>query len=359
MSEQDTITEPAKEAPTKQVANRGKRRVLLVGVPTVIVVASVLFYMLGGRYAETDNAYVQADITSITNQVSGPISEVKVKENERVTKGQLLYVIDPQLFKLAEDKALGQLSLVRSNLLAQKANYREQEAQLKLAETKLAFYQREEKRQKGLIAQHFASTANYDQAQENTRESEINVLSLKEKLNALRAVLDGDPNMAVEDHASYKTLLSIVNKARLDLAHTQIRAPSNGIASKLPKLGEYTTTGMITMVLVANQDTRIEANFTEKDLTNVEPGQSVEIEIDTYPDHTWKGKVESISPATGSQFSVIPAENATGNWVKIAQRLTVRISIDQQPDEPILRAGMSAQVAIDTKHHRSLFGITL
>lgn len=354
MSEQENTLEP-----TKQVANRGKRRLLLVGVPAVIVVVSTLIYMLSGRYIETDNAYVQADITSITNQVSGSISAIDVKENEVVSKGQLLYVIDPQPFKFAEDKAAAQLSVMRSNILAQQATYREKAVQLKLADTKLAFYEREEKRQKDLLVKHYASNSDFDQAQENTRESKMNVVALQENLNALKAMLEGNPSMPAEEYSSYKSLQSALDTARLNLGYTQVRAPASGIVSKLPKLGEYTAKGATTMVLVADQDTRIKANFTEKDLTYVKPGQRVEIDVDTYPNYTWKGKVESISPATGSEFSVIPAENATGNWVKVAQRLAVRIKIDHESGEPELRSGMSAQVSIDTKHHRSLFGITL
>lgn len=354
MSEQESPN-----TPPKQVVKRGRRRVLLIGVPSIIVVASVVIYMLGGRYAETDNAYVQADITSITNQVSGPITEVDVKENQSVKQGQLLYVIDPQPFQLAVAKAEAQLKLVGSNLKAQQATYREKEANLKLAETKLAYHKREEKRQKDLLAKHYASNSDFDKAQENTRESEMDVEAQKESLAALKSMLDGNPTMPVEDHASYKSFQVALDNARLDLAHTRVYAPTSGIVSKLPKLGEYTTTGATSMVLVADQNTRVDANFTEKDLTYVEPGQSVEIKVDTYPNYTWSGKVESISPATGSEFSVIPAENATGNWVKIAQRLTVRISIDHKPGAPVLRAGMSTQVSIDTKHHRRLFGMTL
>lgn len=354
MSEQDT---PQTE--TKQSKNRGKRRVLLIGVPLAIVLVAAFIYLLGGRYAQTDNAYIQADITSITNQVSGPVKSVNVKENQVVNEGQLLYTIDPEPYQLAVDKAKGQLSLVRNTLLAQQANYRQEEAKLEQAEVKLAYNNREEVRQKNVFKKHFISDSDYDKAQEAARESALDVVQLKANIDKLKASLGGNPNMPVEEQASYKTYQSALDNALLDLKHTTIKAPSDGIVAHLPKVGEYTTTGSTRMMLVADHNKRVDANFTEKDLTYVRPGQSVEISVDTYPDVTWKGKVESISPATGSEFSILPAQNATGNWVKIAQRLTVRISIDEQPGAPVLRSGMSSEVSIDTKHQRSLFGAKL
>lgn len=354
MSEQDTS-----QTETKQSKSRGKRRVLLIGVPVAVVLVAALIYMLGGRYAQTDNAYIQADMTSITNQVSGPVKSVNVVENQVVSEGQLLYTIDPEPYQLAVDKAKGQLSLVRNTLLAQQANYKQEEAKLEQAEVKLAYNNREEVRQKNVFKKHFISDSDYDQAQEAARESALDVVQLKANIDKLKASLGGNPNMPVEEQASYKTYQSALDKALLDLKHTTIKAPSDGIVAHLPKVGEYTTTGSTRMMLVADHNKRVDANFTEKDLTYVRPGQSVEISVDTYPDFTWKGKVESISPATGSEFSILPAQNATGNWVKIAQRLTVRISIDEQPGAPVLRSGMSTEVSIDTKHQRSLFGIKL
>lgn len=354
MSEQET-----NQAVTKQVQNRGKRRLLLAGIPTVVVLGSAAIYMMGGRYAETDNAYVQSDITSITNLVSGPIVSINVKENDAVSKGQLLYTIDPEPYQIAVSRAEANLESIRSNLLAQKATYKEKLIELQLAETKLAYYQREEKRQKDLLQKDFISNSDFDAAQESRREAELNVASLKESLNTLKEMLGGNPTAPVETHSAYKSLQAALDKAKLDLSYTQILAPADGIVSKLPNAGEYTTTGATSLVLVADNEKRIEANFTEKDLAYVKTGQSVEIKVDTYPDYEWKGTVESISPATGSEFSVIPAENATGNWVKIAQRLTVRIAIEADQNAPVLRSGMSTEVSIDTKHQRSLFGFTL
>ncbi|SBS25487.1 putative multidrug resistance protein EmrK [Marinomonas spartinae] len=353
MSEQDN-----NPIETKQSTNRGKRRLLLIGVPLLIVLVSAVIYMLGGRDVETDDAYVQADMTAITNQVSGLIKTVDVKENQDVNKGQLLYSIDARPYQLAVDKAKSQLNLVRNNLLAKKAAYQQELVKLELAKTQLAFNQREEIRQENVFKKHFISDSDYDKAQQAVRVSVLNVAELKNNIKELKADLGGNPDMPVEDQANYKIYQSALDQAELNLSYVKVVAPSNGIVAHLPLVGEYTNTGATRMMLVSDHK-RIEANFTEKQLTYVKPGQSVDVSVDTYPGVVWKGKVESISPATGSRFSVLPAQNATGNWVKVAQRLAVRISIQDQPGMPVLRDGMSADVTIDTNHHRSLFGIQL
>ena len=165
-------------------------------------------------------------------------------------------------------------------------------------------------------------------------------------------------NLPVEQQPAYQEAAAELAKARLDLARTTIYAPANGIASQLPKPGQYSLVGMTAMMLVETDTPWVEANFTETELTHVQPGQKVDISVDTYPDAHWTGVVESLSPATGSEFSVIPAQNATGNWVKIAQRVAVRIKLDSGADQPILRAGLSATAEIDTGHQRTLPGLS-
>ena len=354
MSEQDTN-------PTlpKHVEKRTTRRVLLVALPVVVVLASVFIYMKGGRYVETDNAYVQSDITSINAEVSGAIKSISVKENEKVNEGQLLFSIDAASFKIAEAKAKAQLQQVRLDILEQKAAYEEKKAEIKQAENEYAFNQREEKRQANLLKQKFISDTQFDQARQAAQVSELSVATLKKDLFRLKEALGGDPSSPLEDHPSYQSAQTALDQARINLGHVDVRAPASGVVAKVPNNGEYVTAGTTTMVLVSDDQPWIEANFTEKDLANVKPGQAVEIEVDAYPGVTLIGKVESISPATGSKFSVIPAENATGNWVKIAQRLSVKILVDRDQSAPILRAGFSSNVTIDTEHHRRLFGLAL
>ncbi|QUX93915.1 hemolysin D [Marinomonas sp. CT5] len=343
----------------KQVEKRKTRRFLLVALPLVVILVSVFVYLHGGRYVETDNAYVQSDITTINAEVSGAIQSIAVKENEKVAKGQLLFRIDATPFKVAEAKAQAQLQQVRLNILEQKAAYEEKKAEIKLAENKYAFNRREEKRQANLLKQKFISDTQFDQAKQAAEVSELNVATLKKDLFRLKEALGGDPSAPLEDHPNYQAAQATLDQARINLGHVEVRAPASGIVAKVPNNGEYVMAGSTSMVLVSDEKKWIAANFTEKDLTYVKPGQDVEIEVDAYPDVTLKGKVESISPATGSEFSVIPAENATGNWVKVAQRLAVKIVVDSDQNTPDLRTGFSSTVTIDTEHHRRLFGIAL
>ncbi|NVK72025.1 MAG: HlyD family secretion protein [Oceanospirillaceae bacterium] len=343
----------------KQVEKRKTRRFLLVALPLVVILVSVFVYLHGGRYVETDNAYVQSDITTINAEVSGAIQSIAVKENEKVAKGQLLFRIDATPFKVAEAKAQAQLQQVRLNILEQKAAYEEKKAEIKLAENKYAFNRREEKRQANLLKQKFISDTQFDQAKQAAEVSELNVATLKKDLFRLKEALGGDPSAPLEDHPNYQAAQATLDQARINLGHVEVRAPASGIVAKVPNNGEYVTAGSTSMVLVSDEKKWIAANFTEKDLTYVKPGQDVEIEVDAYPDVTLKGKVESISPATGSEFSVIPAENATGNWVKVAQRLAVKIVVDSDQNTPDLRTGFSSTVTIDTEHQRRLFGIAL
>ncbi|ETX12225.1 hemolysin D [Marinomonas ushuaiensis DSM 15871] len=354
MSEQET-----NQTLPKQVEKRTTRRVLLIVIPLAVVLTAMVVYMMGGRYVETDNAYVQSDITKINAEVSGAIKSVSVKENEKVREGQLLFSIDATPFKLAEMKAKSQLYQVRLNILEQKAAYEEKKSEIALAENQYAFNQREEKRQANLLKQKYISDTQFDQARQAAEVSQLNVATLKKDLFRLQEALGGDPSAPLEDHPSYQSAQAVLDQTRIDLGHVEVRAPTSGIVAKVPHGGEYITTGAIAMVLVSDRLQWIEANFPEKDLTNVKPGQEVEIDVDAYPGIVLKGKVESISPATGSEFSVIPAENATGNWVKITQRLSVKIQIETDSNTPVLRTGFSSTVKIDTEHHRRLFGMVL
>ena len=354
MSEQETIL-----SIPKQVEKRTTRRIFLMALPVVVILASVFVYMKGGRYVETDNAYIRSDITTINAEVSGAIETISVKENEKVSKGQLLFSLDETPFKVAEAKAQAQLQQVRLNILEQKAAYEEKKAEIMLAEKQFAFNQREEKRQANLLKQKFISDTQFDQAKQAAEVSELNVATLKKDLFRLKEALGGDPSAPLEDHPSYQAAQAALDQARIDLGHIEVRAPASGVVAKIPHNGEYVTAGSTSMVLVSDEKQWVEANFTEKDLTYVQPSQDVEIEVDAYPGVSLHGKVESISPATGSEFSVIPAENATGNWVKIAQRLSVKILVDKDQDMPILRTGFSSNVTIDTEHQRRLFGLAL
>lgn len=335
---------------------RRTRLLLLVVVPALALLGVGAVYLQGGRYIETDNAYVKADKVPISTEVLGRVAKVFVDENQQVKAGQPIFELDPESFQVAVTKAEAELAKARTDLVALQTSYRGQQAEIAVARTRNAYALKEERRQADLVAKHFTSTANYDDARQLTIQTAQQQVALEEGLKKIEASLSGDVNLPVEQQPAYREAAAVLAKAKLDLARTTIYAPANGIASQLPKPGQYMLVGMTAMMLVETDSPWVEANFTETELTHVQPGQTVDISVDTYPDAHWTGVVESLSPATGSEFSVIPAQNATGNWVKIAQRVAVRIRLQEGADQPLLRAGLSAIAEIDTGHKRSLLG---
>lgn len=336
-------------------SRRRKKRVLLLFVlPLIVIAASLFFYFQGGRYAETDNAYVKADKTNISAEVAGRIIDVPVKENQQVKLGQLLLKLDPKPYEIALEKARANLNDVRTELLTLKAEYQSKQADIQVAESQYQYLQREENRQRNLLKQKFISDSQFDTARQNTLTKALTIKALHKNLEQIASSLGGYVSLPVEQHPKYLSALVALDKAQNDLQHVNVYAPADGVVTKVVEKGQYVAPGTIAMLLVEDAHLWIEANFTEKELTYVRVGQESEITVDYAPGYTWKGHVISLSPATGAEFSVIPAQNATGNWVKITQRVPVRISIESQPDAPELRAGLSAVVSVDTRHHRSL-----
>ncbi|WP_421280627.1 efflux RND transporter periplasmic adaptor subunit [Aeromonas taiwanensis] len=350
------MTHDSASSPRPAANRRRTRLLLLVVVPALVLLGAGAIYLQGGRYVETDNAYVKADKVPISTEVLGRVAKVFVDENQQVKAGQPLFELDPESFRVAVTKAEAELAKVRTDLVALQTSYRGQQAEIAVARTRHAYAVKEEHRQADLVAKHFTSTANYDDARQLTIQTAQQQVALEEGLKKIEASLSGDVNLPVEQQPAYREAAAGLAKARLDLARSTVYAPANGVASQLPKPGQYMIAGMTAMMLVETDTPWVEANFTETELTHVQPGQRVDISVDTYPDAHWTGVVESLSPATGSEFSVIPAQNATGNWVKIAQRVAVRIKLDTGADLPTLRAGLSAIAEIDTGHQRSLPG---
>ncbi|MDO8774000.1 MAG: HlyD family secretion protein [Burkholderiaceae bacterium] len=348
------------ESSTMQAVRPPRRRlmrwILLIVVPLIAAVVVGAVYLKGGRFVETDNAYVKADKVPVSAEVSGAIKEVLVHENQTVLAGQTLFRLDAAPFAVAVAKAEAKLAQVRTDLAVLKASYREKQAEITLARTKHGFAVKDQQRQGDLVAKSFISASRFDEAKQSTDLAAQQVAAVEQDLKRIAETLGGNVDAPVERQPSYRAAQAELDQAKLDLARVDVRASLPGTVSKLPKPGQYITAGTMAMALVVNSKLWVEANFTETDLTFVHPGQSVAIHIDTYPDATWRGVVESLSPATGAEFSVIPAQNATGNWVKIAQRVPVRIQLTSAQDAPQLRAGFSALVEIDTGHRRRLLG---
>ncbi|HET7412954.1 MAG TPA: HlyD family secretion protein [Pararhizobium sp.] len=332
---------------------RGKRLLLMVVVPLAVVIGGGYMYLTGGRYIGTDNAYVQQTDVAISADVAGKISQVLVHENERVKAGDVLFRIDPATYKIAVDAADAALAQARLEVQQLQAAYRTAKAKLSAAQSTADIQHRALTRAEDLGKKGFATPADIDKAKLAVTQADNDVALAKQAVDSAVAALGGNPDLPVDQQPAVLTALANRAKADLDLQRTTIKAPAAGVVSQVDKLnvGQYVNEGTQMASLVETDDTWIQANFKETQLTHVQPGQKVDIGIDTYPDLDLHGTVASIGAATGSQFSLIPAQNATGNWVKVVQRIPVRIKIDPHGSK-ILRSGMSSSVAVDTGKSR-------
>jgi membrane fusion protein (multidrug efflux system) len=346
----------AEPVPAKKVRNK-RNLVLWILGPALVLCIGAYMYLVGGRFVSTDNAYVEADHVTIAPQISGRVSEVLVRENQAVKAGDVLFRIDSQPLEIASDRMRAQVDTVHSLLNAARNGYASAQADLRSAEEALRINQRQyermqEMRGKGLVAQKDLDDASNNlAAARGKRDSDAAALSKAEN------VLGGLPNTPDDQLAGYKLAKAQYEQTQLDLEHATVRAPIDGVIGKQSlQPGDFLAMGQAAMPLVATKALWVDANFKETDLTHVGVGQAATVEVDTYPGKKWQAHVASISPASGAEFSVLPAQNATGNWVKIVQRIPVRLAIDDQDHGPILRAGMSAIVEIDTGKQNSLLG---
>ncbi|HEY8369516.1 MAG TPA: HlyD family secretion protein [Thermodesulfobacteriota bacterium] len=329
------------------------RAVLLTLGPLALAVAAAVVYLTSGRYVSTDNAYVKAPSVVVSAEVSGRVVEVAVAENQPVTAGTLLVRIDPEPFRIALAQAEAHLAGVRNEIAALRASARQKRHELELAEANLAYSEQQLLRQERLVAERIAARDRLDEARRNADVARRQVEALREELEGILATLGGNPDIAAEAHPRYLEARGARDQAALALRRTTITAPGSGVASQVARLrpGDYVEAGDPLLTLVDIDHVWVEANFKETDLARIRPGAPATVEVDTYPDRTFDAEVESVSPATGAEFSVLPPQNATGNWVKVVQRIPVRLAIHPHGGEPPLRAGMSATVTVDTGRH--------
>jgi membrane fusion protein (multidrug efflux system) len=337
---------------TARPRRRVVRRVLLIAGPVVVLAGALYVYLTTGRFVSTDNAYVKADVGTVAAQVSGPIVEIAVRENQPVAQGDVLFKIDETPFRVKLAQADAQLGAIYDYVEGIRASYRQKLSQLELDKTNAAYRRRELDRILGLEKRQLTSQQAVDDARHNSDVADQDVVVTQRSLDQIRAQLGGDADKPLTQQAAYLALKAMRDSVVLDLERTVVRAPFDGVASKVPMVGHYVAPGAAVMSVVSNQEKWIEANYKETDLTHVVVGQPVKIKLDTYPNREWHGRVQSIAQATGAEFSVIPAQNATGNWVKVTQRIPVRIAIQMRGDDPELRVGMSAEVDIDTGYER-------
>lgn len=329
---------------------------LLLGGPLLVLLIVGWLWLTGGRYVATDNAYVQADTVSIATDVGGLVQSVAVRDNQRVRRGDELFRLDDSTYRIALVRAEAELALARSELEALRASYAQREAEIERAQADITFFEKEFQRQQDLVARRAAPQAQLDAGRHDLATAQSQLAAAREELAAIAAQLDGAPDKPVEQHPRYRAALAARDQATRDLDHTRVRAPMDGIVAQVSALqpGEYLQAGQAAFALVAAEHVWIEANPKETDLAHVLPGQPVEVTVDTYPGHVWHGTVASLSPASQASFSLLPAQNASGNWVKVVQRIPVRVQVATRPDEPPLRAGMSAEIEIDTRQQRSV-----
>lgn len=350
---------PVQAPPRRRVSRRSLRLVLLVLVPLVAAVGGLYWYLAGGRYISTDNAYVGSQKVLITPDVSGKISRIMVREGERVAAGQPLFEIDPVPFRLALDQANARLASVRTDFENLKSNLAATERLIELAQQTVRLRETEVERKRTLLSSRSGSQADVDLSLTSLMNARTGLEQLVQQRATLRNQLLDDPNLAIEKFPPYAQALAAVDQAKRDLEHATVRAPMAGTATQVPsiQLGRYLQAGTPVFALMDDDHPWVDANPKETDVTYLRVGQPVSIRVDSFPDETFLGRVAAISPGTGAQFSILPPQNASGNWVKVVQRLPVRIEFAPNQELSKLRAGMSATVDIDTGRQRSFAGL--
>jgi membrane fusion protein (multidrug efflux system) len=334
-----------------------RRFLLLVVLPLAAVIGGLAFYLNGGRYVTTDDAYVGAQKVLITPDISGKIEKVVVREGQRVNEGDTLFEIDPVPFRLALQQAQANLDQARTsydNLVSDLKIY----GQLgDLAQQGVDLKRRDVDRKSSLVKNNFGSQLDLDNSSTGLVTASAQLELLKQKVSTAKNQLLGNRDLPLEQFPPYAMAKAALDQAQRNLDHTVLRAPMNGVATQVDsiQLGRFVAAGTPVFSIIDTSKPWVDANPKESDFTYVAVGQTVTIDVDAFPDHVFKGTVGSLSPGTGAQFAILPPQNATGNFVKVVQRVPVRIYFDTH-DGAVqkLKAGMSSYVSIDTNHRRSL-----
>ena len=331
------------------------RLFLLFVVPAAAVIVALHYFVVGQRYVTTENAYVKANNVGISAEIDGRVARVAVVDNMRVKAGDLLFQIDSEPFRIAFEKTQAELSMVRLRIDALKAEYRQATVELREAQQNIGFYQREYNRQNTLSRKGIASVSKRDAAEQNLSNARQRVNGLREKRRRILARLGGSIKLPIERHPEFQEAKADRDAAERNLRHTMIYAPTDGMVGRVKlQAGEYVKAGEPVLPLVESQRVWIEANLKETQLTYVTVGLKAEVVIDAYPDHSLAATVNSISPSTGAELSILPPQNASGNWVKVVQRVPVRLELELKGAMPPMRSGMTAMVSIDTRREYSL-----
>ena len=356
-------TSPA-DAPAAEKAGRFAgldrkrlRMILLVGLPVLAVLIGAVFYLMGGRYISTDNAYVGAQKVLITPEVSGRIIHVAVVEGQHVKPGDELFTLDPEPYRLALETAQAKAAAARADYDKAKTNLASLSKLVDLSAKNVELKQRDLDRKTTLVKSQAGSQADVDTAAAAMVTAQLESQFTMQQRDTTLSSLLGNPDLPLAQFPEYAQAKAALDQAGRDSNHTTIRAPISGTATQVDniQLGRFVAPGTPVLSVIDDQAPWVDANPKETDITYLRVGQPATLDIDSFPDHTFKGHVVAVSPGTGSQFSILPPQNATGNWVKVVQRVPLRIAFDKDEDTHLLRSGMSVVVDIDTGHSRIPF----
>ena len=350
------------EAPTKsglraRLERQRLRMILLVAIPTLAALVGSIFYLSGGRYISTDNAYVGAQKVLITPDVSGKVVHVGVREGQQVRPGDELLTLDHEPFQLALDQAKAKLAAARAEYDKLTMNLKTFNTLVELGQNNVDLKQRDVQRKSTLVSSMAGSAADLDTSKSALVTAQLQLQLAVQQRDTTLSQLLGNPDLPLEQFPEYAQAKAALDNAQRDLDHTVLRAPISGTATQVDniQLGRFVTAGTPILSVIDDQGPWVDANPKETDITHLRVGQKATLEVDSFPDHTFKGTVIAVSPGTGAQFSILPPQNATGNWVKVVQRVPVRIAFDKDEDTHLLRSGMSVVVEIDTGHSRLPF----
>ena len=336
---------------------RLKRTFFLVVIPLAAIGVGLYLYAAGGRYVTTNNAYVKANVIIISTEVSGRVTSMLVADNQAVEAGDVLLQLDSSPLEITLSRARAQMAVIRTELESLRADYGETVVQAQLAEDKVRYLDRRYKRQRKLLKQGLSSEEKHDEAMHDLQVARREVKIIEQRVQRVLAQLAGKKLLPVDQHPRYLAAQTTYDQAAVELKATTIRAPASGVVSNMKlQVGEFAQAGKPIFTLIENQPIWIEANLKETQLTHILPGQQATIVADAYPDKIWESVISSIAPATGAEFSILAPQNASGNWVKVVQRIPINLAITTQVGDPQLRAGMTVLVRIDTRRKRELSG---
>jgi membrane fusion protein (multidrug efflux system) len=352
---------PAEAPVASKKAPRSSRRwsvrwALFALLPFALI-AGAYWYVTGGQVMSTDDAYVEADTVGISTDVAGIVRDIDVTDNQHVDPGQVLYSLDPRQFQIALDNAKANLAQTALTIDSMKADYTRMLSDTAAQQAQVDLDQVTYDRYAALVHSDTISKANYDQVRFTLELDKNKLESLRQQAAVQLARLAGNPNIPVTQHPQYLQAKAQVDEAQRQLDHTVVKAPFAGIVTNVPSIapGKYLAASTTAFYLVNTDQVWVEATPKETELTYVRPGQPVTVTVDAYPDAQWHGTVASVSPAAAQQFSLLPAQNPSGNWVKVVQRIAMRVRVDASDKKlPPLRAGMSVEADVDTGHARGL-----